>query len=132
MRIFVSLLIGLLIGAFATVIGLSYLQKATSYHDGVMAVISAQMRAMENAVKANRCADTDLIPSLQTMRALGNDLEPAFLPTEDDKLFSDHAANYRAAVDEALFVTPMNCLDANKMLDNLSTTCKTCHQDFKH
>jgi hypothetical protein len=132
MRSLILLLIGLVVGAALTLVGINALRKGTAYPNGVMAVMGAQMGALDKALKSNRCAATDLVPHLQTMRHLGNDLEPAFLPTEDDDRFIQHASTLRAALDAALAAPPADCAAAGVALERVANGCKACHRDFKN
>lgn len=131
MRSVVALIIGLLMGAMLTVVAVNSLRKGTAYPNGVMAVMSAQMGALNDSVKQNRCAATDLTPRLQTLRHLGNDLEPAFLPTQDDERFIAHSSEFRAALDAALAAPPSDCAAAGVALDRIKNGCQACHGDFK-
>jgi hypothetical protein len=131
MRSLILVLIGLFVGFAVTLIGMNALRKGTAYPNGVMAVMSAQMDALDSSLKQNRCAATDLTPRLQTLRHLGNDLEPAFLPTEDDERFSEHASNLRAALDAALSTPPADCAAAKVVVDKVGAGCQSCHRDFK-
>lgn len=131
MRSLILVLIGLFVGFAVTLIGMNSLRKGTAYPNGVMAVMSAQMDALESSLKQNRCAATDLSPRLQTLRHLGNDLEPAFLPTEDDERFGEHASKLRAALDAALAAPPADCAAAKVVVDRVGAGCQDCHRDFK-
>ncbi|KAA2284452.1 cytochrome c [Arenimonas fontis] len=131
MRSVILVLIGLFLGVTGTLVLMNALRKGTAYPNGVMAVMSAQMGALNNSLKQNRCAATDLLPRLQTLRHLGNDLEPAFLPTQDDERFIRHASELRAAVDAALAATPSDCAAASVVINRIGGTCKACHDDFR-
>lgn len=132
MRSLVLVLIGLFVGFAATLIGMNALRKGTAYPNGVMAVMAAQMKALDESVKSNRCAATDLTPRLQTLRHVANDLEPAFLPTADDDRFAEHAGNLRAALDAALQAPPADCAAAGVALSKVGEGCKACHGEFKN
>lgn len=131
MRSLILLLIGLFVGAACSLVAVSALRQGTAFPNGVMAVMSAQMGALNQSLKQNRCAATDLLPRLQTLRHLGNDLEPAFLPTQDDERFIRYASDLRAAVDAALAAPPADCAAAGVALNRIGGTCKACHDDFK-
>ena len=131
MRSLVLLLIGLFVGFAVTLVGMNSLRKGTAYPNGVMAVMGAHMKALDTSLTQNRCAATDLTPRLQTLRHVGNDLEPAFLPTQDDELFSKHASAFRAALDAALRTPPADCAAAKVVVDRVGETCGACHRDFK-
>lgn len=132
MRSLILVLIGLFVGFAATLIGMNALRKGTAYPNGVMAVMGAQMKGLQSSLKQNRCSASDLTPRLQTLRHLGNDLEPAFLPTQDDERFVSHAAQLRAALDAALAAPPADCTAAGVVVDRAGAACNACHRDFKN
>ena len=132
MRSLVMLLVGLFVGFALTLVGMNALRKGTAYPNGVMAVMGAQLKALDQSLKQNRCAATDLTPRLQTLRHVANDLEPAFLPTADDDRFVEHASELRAALDAALQAPPSDCTAARVALDRVGAGCKACHTDFKN
>jgi cytochrome c556 len=122
-------LLGLAIGAVLATIWANTLRKRDAYPDGVMALMGAQMGSLDKSVKANRCATSDLLPRLQTLRAVANDIEPAF--QEDDEAFGKHASALRAAADAALATPPANCAAAAATLDRIDHECSGCHREFK-
>lgn len=132
MRSLILVLIGLFVGFAATLIGMNALRQGTAYPNGVMAVMGAQMKGLQSSLKQNRCSASDLTPRLQTLRHLGNDLEPAFLPTQDDERFVSHASQLRAALDAALAAPPADCTAAGVVVDRVGAACQACHRDFKN
>jgi cytochrome c556 len=131
MRSVVTLVVGLAVGTGVTAMALDNLRKQSAYPHGVMAVMAKQMGRMNQSVKANACTADDLRAPLTTLNALGNDLEPAFLPTVDDVQFGKYAADFRAATDTALTATPADCAATEAVLDQVGETCGACHQQFK-
>lgn len=131
MRSLVVGVISLLVGAVCTLILINTLRQGTAYPNGVMAVMAAQMKGLDQSLKQNRCSASDLTPPLQTLRHLGNDLEPAFLPTQDDERFIAHASELRAALDAALATPPADCAAARVVIDRVGAGCQSCHRDFK-
>lgn len=130
MRYLVLFVLGLVIGATLSAIAMKRLQQADAYPHGVMALLHAQMGALDRSVKQSRCTNADLLPRLQTLRAVANDIEPAF--AEDDEAFVKHASALRAASDAALAAPPANCAAATATLDRINETCSGCHRDFKN
>src|SRR5262245_33548968 len=96
----VLFVLGLAIGAVLATMWSNAMHAREAYPHGVMAVLGAQFAALDKSVKANRCTANDLLPRFQTLRAVANDIEPAF--AEDDARFIEHAGNLRAAADAAL------------------------------
>ncbi|MBY4597189.1 cytochrome c [bacterium BD-1] len=131
MRSLILVLVGLLAGFLLTVIGMNALRQGTAYPNGVMAVMAAQMKGLDQSLKQNRCAATDLTPRLQTLRHLANDLEPAFLPTQDDERFIQHSTVLRASLDAALATPPADCAAAGVAINRVNSGCQACHRDFK-
>ena len=125
----VLFLLGLAIGAVLATMWSNAMHEREAYPHGVMAVLGAQVASLDQAVKANRCTANDLLPKFQTLRAVANDIEPAF-GEEDDK-FITHAGTLRAEADKALMTPPGNCQAAAATLDRIGEACSACHRDFK-
>ena len=129
------LLGGLVFGAIAVVMLMRTLEARKTpqdrWHDAVMTILAVQMGRAEAAVEQNRCAATDLIPPLQAMRSLGNDLEPAFPDLGEDARFRQNASGFRASVDDALARPPLNCAGAGAALKKIGEQCSACHRDFR-
>ena len=131
MRYLILLLIGLAVGIIGTGIVMNAMNRETAYSKGVMAVMGAQMKALNKSVKENRCTANDLLPRFQTLRAVANDIEPAFMPTADDDKFGHRASDLRAAEDAALMTPLSTCATATAVIHKIGDTCGNCHQDFK-
>jgi cytochrome c556 len=122
-------LLGLALGAVLAAMWSDAMHKREAYPHGVMAVLGAQMGSLDKSVKANRCTASDLLPRLQTLRAVANDIEPAF--QQDDEAFARHAGTLRAAADAALVTPPAGCQAAAATLDRIGEACSGCHREFK-
>ena len=125
----VLFLLGLAIGGALAVLWSNAMHKRDAYPHGVMVVLDAQMAVLEKSVKANRCTTSDVLPRFQTLRAVSNDIEPAF--GDDDERFGQHASHLRAAADAAMATPPADCSSAAATLDRINETCSGCHRDFK-
>ena len=125
----VLFVLGLALGATGGTMWSNAMHKREAYPHGVMAVLGAQVASLDKAVKANRCTANDLLPKFQTLRAVANDIEPAF--GEDDERFVKHAGALRAASDAALMTPPGNCPAAAATLDRVHEACSACHREFK-
>jgi hypothetical protein len=128
-RFLIVFVLGLAIGGALAVVASNAMHEREEYPHGVMHVMDAQMGALDLAIKANRCTANDLLPKLQTLRAVANDIEPAF--QQDDEHFVKYAGGLRAAADAALITPPGNCQTAAAMLDKIDDACSSCHHDFK-
>ena len=132
MRLVVLFLVGLLVGAMATLVAVNAMDRGTSHSHAVMAMMGQQMKALDQSIKASRCASTDLTPRLQTLRFVANDIEPAFADLQGEAQFGRYAADLRSAADAALMTPPASCTAAAATLANLDKSCDSCHREFKN
>lgn len=131
-RYFFMLLLGLVIGVVATVMATRALHaRKDHYPESVMYVMQAHTAALKRNVAGNRCAATDTLPHLTTLRHLANDLEPAFPGLRDEAEFARHASGLRAAVDAALGSPPLNCAGVQAVSAKLADSCRACHNDYR-
>ena len=131
-RYFFVFVFGLVLGAIAVVMLMRALEaRKDHFHDSVMHVQAWHLRQLGENVKVNRCAATDVLPHLQALRTMANDLEPAFPDLSDDKRYVDHATSMRATLDGALSAPPINCEGAGVVASKIEENCKSCHRDFK-
>ena len=131
MRSLILALIGLVVGSICTAILINNLNRGAAYPNGVMTVMGAQMSTLSRSVKANRCAPTDTIPRLQTLRFVANDIEPAFTSAPDDPQFARYAGDLRAAADSALMTPPGSCPATEAVLAKIDQACDNCHRDYR-
>lgn len=128
-------LLGLVIGVVAVVMLLRALENRKGWQDhyptAAMQLMSAHTAQLRQKLDANRCAATDVLPHLQALRTLGNDLDPAFADLRDNSRFAAHTGSFRATLDKALTAPPMNCAGLKSTLDDIGKDCKACHGDFR-
>ena len=128
-------LLGLVIGIVCLVMLLRSLEGRKTWRDhyptAAMQLMSAHTAQMRAQLEANRCAATDVLPHLQALRVLGNDLDPAFPDLRDNTRFAGHTGGFRATLDQALTAPPMNCAGLKATLDAIGADCKACHTDFR-
>lgn len=126
-------LLGLVIGAIGTVMALRAIDARKNHlPESVMHVMAAHSSQLKQNIEQNRCAASDLIPHLQTMRTMAHDIEPAFGPAySDDKRFVKHASHLRAVLNDNLATPPLSCPGATTMLKEIGNACDSCHQDFR-
>ncbi|WDS36694.1 hypothetical protein [Pseudoxanthomonas sp.] len=126
-------LLGLLVGVIATVMAMRALQaRKDPFPHSVMHVMDKQTEVLKQNIAQNRCTSSDALPRLQTLRAVGNDLETAFPDLAEDQRFVTHASQLRATLDGALSAPPAGCPDTQATLAKIGEACKACHDDFTH
>lgn len=134
-RYFFMLLIGLFAGAMGVVMVLRAIEARKTWEDrfphAAMQVMTAHAARLKGTVAANRCGAADILPHVQALRVLANDLEPAFPGLEDDARFSGHAVRMRVTLDQVLESPPTACPDAEAALVEINRACRACHQDFR-
>lgn len=128
-------LLGLVIGVVAVVMLLRALENRKGWQDhypvAAMQLMSAHTAQLRQKLDANRCAATDVLPHLQALRTIGNDLDPAFADLRDNTRFAAHTGSFRATLDKALTAPPMTCAGLKGTLDDIGKDCKACHTDFR-
>ncbi|WP_236550998.1 hypothetical protein [Luteimonas sp. 9C] len=131
----VVFVIGLLAGLVLVVVMLRTLDARKTWQDryptALMQLYQAQMAQLSATLDANRCAPAETVSHLHTMRALSNDLEPAFPDLRDHRGFVAHAADARRVLDAALATPPQDCARLRTTLHAIGETCNACHQDMR-
>lgn len=134
-RYFFLFLIGLLMGIIGVVMVLRTIEGRKTWEDhfpdAAMHVMAAHTAQLKAATKANRCGASDVLPHLQTLRYMANDLEPALPGLRDDPRFIEHAGHLRATLDDTLATPPLNCVGVDTAIKQIDEGCKACHQDFR-
>lgn len=128
-------LIGLFMGIVGVVMVLRALEGRKTWEDrfpeAAMTVMTAHVAQLRASVQDNRCGPSDVIPHVQTLRALANDVEPAFPGLRDDARFVQHAGKLRATLDGVLSAPPLACAGTDAALKRIDEDCKACHQEFR-
>jgi len=132
MRYIGMILLGLLIGAFATVAVLNALGQATAFPRGVMAVSGHHMGGLRAAATATPCQLDDAARHLRALAVLADDIEPAFLPDgQQDATFSQYALQHRTLLAGLANAPPADCEALGLRLGDVGDSCKACHRDYK-
>lgn len=125
-------LVGLIVGAIATTMAIRAIEaRQDHFDDAVMQVQQWHVNQLAGNIERNRCSATDTLPHLRTLRALADDIEPAFPDLRDDARFAQHASRMRASLDSALASPPMSCPGLGAAVQEVRDACKACHQDFR-
>lgn len=131
-RYFFLFLVGLVVGAIGVVMAMRALDaRKDHFPESVMEVQQWHLGRLKANVEQNRCNATDTLPHLQALRAMADDIEPAFPDLRDDERFAKAASQLRAAVDQARANPPLNCAGVGSALQEIGGACKACHQDFR-
>ena len=131
-RYFFLFLVGLLVGAVGVVMAMRALDaRKDHFPESVMQVQQWHMGKLKANIDQNRCNATDTLPHLQALRAMADDIEPAFPDLADDARFTKAASDLRAAIDQARANPPLNCAGVGAAMKEIGGACKACHQDFR-
>lgn len=132
-RYFFLFLIGLTVGTVGTVMAMRALDaRKDKFPSGVMQVQQWHLGQLKANLEQNRCNATDTLPHLLALRTMADDIEPAFPDLRDDERFGKAASALRATLDAARASPPLNCAGVGTTLEDIGTTCKACHQDFRN
>ncbi|MET0815784.1 MAG: hypothetical protein ABWX88_11390 [Pseudoxanthomonas sp.] len=128
-------LLGLVIGIIGVVMALRAIEGRKTWQDrlpdAAMNVMQAHVEQLRATATANRCGATDVLPHMQTLRVMANDLEPAFPGIREDARFAQHAGKLRATLDGVLASPPLGCPGLEGAVKQIGEACKACHQDFR-
>jgi len=129
-------LLGLMIGIIALVLALRALESRKTWQDrypiAVMQLLAAHMAQLGQQHDANRCTPSDVLPHVQALRLLGNDLEPAHGELGTDRRFMAHASDFRGQLERILTDPPRNCALLEQARSEIGSACKACHQEFRN
>ena len=131
MRYALLIVLGLVIGIVGTVMAMNARNSGPHLPQAMMAMQVFHMHSLDTNIKQNHCAATDNLPHLQALRALSNDIEPIFLPVENETRFRQQASNLRASLDAVLAAPPADCAAVGAALTKIGHECKACHDEFK-
>ena len=126
-------LIGLAVGIVGTVMAMRAIDaRQDHFPTSVMQVQQWHMGQLKANIQQNKCSANDTLPHLQALRAMANDIEPAFADLRDDARFTKHSSDLRATLDTALSSPPLSCQGVGTTLASIGEDCKGCHQDFRN
>ena len=126
------LLLGLVLGAIATVMVLRALdQRRDPFPEALMYVQQWHMDQLKADMEQNRCNATDVLPHLQALRMTSNDLEAAFPGLKEDQRFGVASSAMRATMDKVVANPPLTCEGVGAAMKSIGEGCKGCHQDFR-
>ncbi len=138
MKSIVLLVVGLFVGAFAAVAGMSALNQGTPYNDAVMTVLGQQMGAFKAMSEGGKCDMADVSRRLALMGAVAGEVDAAFLPVGDDARFSQLSRDLNnavskagAAVSEQVATASASCETLGQVMQDIGATCKGCHDVFR-
>ena len=125
MRNAVLVLLGLVIGAFATLNIVHALRQRDAYPRGLMNVLQYHAAALHDDVRARRCTDASL-RHLDVLRELSTDIGPAvYGASTPDAPFRE----YQQRLQDALGVRSCAELAANP--DRIGAACDACHRQYR-
>lgn len=126
------LVLGLVIGAVAAVMLMrSWQARQDPFPHALMEYQAWQMGQLKANSQANRCAATDTLPYLKSLREASNHIDAAFPKLRDDERFAKASADMRASLDKALASPPLNCAGVGAAMQEVGASCKACHDSFK-
>lgn len=127
------LILGLVLGAIATVMALRAIEaRKDHFPESLMHVQQWHMGQLKADMEQNRCNATDVLPHLQALRMTANDLDAAFPDLREDQRFATASSAMRAAMDKAIAAPPLSCPALGEVMKSIGETCKGCHQDFRN
>jgi len=132
-RYFFVLLLGLVIGAVATVMLVNaWSARKDPFPDSLMHVQQWHLSALQKKVTDGRCDVTDTLPHLENLRSSARYLEQAFPELVDDARFKQASSGMRTVLNGAYGSPPLNCAGVSAMNVKIDEGCMACHRDFRN
>ncbi len=126
-----GMLAGILFGALLTVMANRVIESRTDpWPDAVMAVMSHEFKTVRAASKNSECTSPASVKSLQQMSLLAVDVEPALMPTPDDRVFRQYASDLRDAIKKTSSANG-DCKVFTASVSEIGQACDACHRDYK-
>ncbi len=129
MRAVILIIIGLVVGAFATHMLERTVNARHAYPRAVMHLMGHHFGAMKNSVKNKQCDAGATAGHLETMYVVSRDIGPAF--GTDDTHFNDLAARLHTSLDKASRNPPASCEALAATLDDVGQHCSDCHMEYR-
>lgn len=125
-------LLGLVVGVVGAVMALRAIEaRKDHFHESVMHVQGWHLGELKQAAEQSRCGPADTLRDLQVLRAMADDIEPAFPELGDNTRFVAHTSDLRATLNDTLASPPRDCQALGTALSGIGEACKACHQDFR-
>ncbi len=126
-----GMLAGIIFGALLTVMASRVIEsRQDPWPDAVMTVMSHEFKAVRAASKIGECTSPASAKSLQQMSLLALDVEPALMPTPNDRVFTQYATDLRSAIGKAS-AAASDCKQFAASVSEIGEACDACHRDYK-
>jgi cytochrome c556 len=129
MRVALLILLGLAIGAVATVNVMNTLRARNPMPEAVMTTMDYHMAQLRRAIKAGQCSAPVVAHHLQRMHSTASDIVPVFGISEKD--FTDDATQLLDRTQAAITAAPATCAALGAAIKPIGETCKSCHQQYR-
>ena len=129
MRVALLILLGLAIGAVATINVMNTLRARNPMPEAVMTTMGYHMGQLRSAIKAGQCSAPAIAHHLQRVHSTASDIVPVFGIGEKD--FSDDATQLLDRTQAAIAAAPTTCAALGEAIKPIGETCKSCHQQYR-
>lgn len=129
MRAVILIVIGLVVGAFATHMLERTINARHAYPRAVMDIMAHHYGAMKNGVKNKQCDAGTTAGHLESMYVVSRDIGAAF--GTDDAHFNDLADKLHVSLQDASQNPPADCDTLATALDAIHQHCSDCHMEYR-
>lgn len=130
MRILISVLLGIAIGAMCTVMALNALRAGTEFPTGVMAGIGYHFGTAKRTLAAETCDAAEVARHIDALETYVADIPAAFSELSTQASFSGHASELQRILAEAA-AAPANCAALQPTISAIGEACQACHRDYR-
>ena len=126
------LLIGVFAGGSLAMFYANLERAQGAYPRGVMAGMQHHYNALQSGLRDPQCRPQSSLQHLQRLRAISNEVVPAFIEIRDPGADFEHRhAGMLAALDAAIIEPPADCVALNAVLKDIGDRCDACHAVFR-
>lgn len=127
MRFLITLLVGVLAGAWVAGLWTALRAREHAHPRGVMQGLQAHLRTLDRAEAGGRCREDEIAARWPQLAALAREIDFAF-PQASEPVFARHRSTLQDAVGAA---NGPGCAGLRHALNRIDETCEACHREFR-
>ncbi len=132
MRYLALALLALVVGAVLGGMAANALNKRSAHSKAVMVILQSNSMALRRAAEAGQCEAAKVIPHLDRLRAVGGEIDAAFLAEDSDEpQFRRLSQEFRDVVQSQISLGPNDCAALGNARSAVGEACKACHQVYR-
>jgi cytochrome c556 len=129
MRALILLVIGLVMGAIASMFAANTLSARHTYPRGIMAIMQHHVVGLHQALRTRQCNAATNSDAFARIGHAAGEIDPAFAGADAD--FFTHARKLDESLAAAQAAAPADCPALQSALKRVDDACDSCHQLYR-